>query len=240
MTIIEKVPIDELKRIASECTSMREFSSRIGYKSTCCFDVIRKKCLELDISIEHFTGLPKDKIKRNEENTFIENSSAGQAVLRKLYFKGQYTEYKCSICGLEPFWNGKDLTLTLDHINGINHDDRLENLRWVCPNCDRQLDTFGSKNYNKKNSYNHKEQEDNYCIDCNKKIGKYAIRCIECNGIYNRKVERPSKEELNKLLFENNGNFSKIAKMFNVTDNTVRKWCKKCELPYHSTDYKNS
>ena len=54
--------------------------------------------------------------------------------------------YKCSICGQEPFWNGKPLTLTLDHINGKNHDNELSNLRWVCPNCDRQLDTFGYKN----------------------------------------------------------------------------------------------
>ena len=63
-----------------------------------------------------------------------------------MYIKGNYTPYKCSICGLEPFWNGKELTLTLDHINGINNDDRLENLRWVCPNCDRQLSTFSGKN----------------------------------------------------------------------------------------------
>ena len=52
----------------------------------------------------------------------------------------------CSICGQKPFWNGKPLTLTLDHIDGDNTNDVLTNLRWVCPNCDRQLDTFGSKN----------------------------------------------------------------------------------------------
>lgn len=43
-------------------------------------------------------------------------------------------------------WNGKELTLILDHKNGINNDDRLENLHWVCPNYNQQLDTTGSKN----------------------------------------------------------------------------------------------
>lgn len=38
------------------------------------------------------------------------------------------------------------MVLTLDHINGHNHDNRLENLRWVCPNCDRQLETYAGRN----------------------------------------------------------------------------------------------
>ena len=36
--------------------------------------------------------------------------------------------------------------MILDHINGDNKDDRLENLRWVCPNCNYQLDTTNGKN----------------------------------------------------------------------------------------------
>jgi len=66
--------------------------------------------------------------------------------LRNWYKKGNYTKYECSICGQEPFWNGKELTLILDHINGVHTDDRLENLRWVCPNCNYQLDTTNGKN----------------------------------------------------------------------------------------------
>ena len=54
-----------------------------------------------------------------------------------MYLKGNYSEYKCAICGLEPIWNGKPLTLTLDHIDGDHYNDTLENLRWICPNCDR-------------------------------------------------------------------------------------------------------
>ena len=88
-------------------------------------------------------------IKRTAANVFIENSTADQKTLRRHYFAGEYTEYKCSICGQEPIWNGKELTLILDHINGHNHDDRLENLRWVCPNCNQQLDTTNGKNVKK-------------------------------------------------------------------------------------------
>ena len=71
--------------------------------------------------------------------------------MRKYFIKGEYVEHKCSICGQEPEWQGKPLTLILDHINGINNDHSLENLRWVCPNCNQQLDTTGSKNQAYKN-----------------------------------------------------------------------------------------
>lgn len=43
-------------------------------------------------------------------------------------------------------WNNKALSLQLDHINGVNTDNRVENLRWLCPNCHSQTDTYGSKN----------------------------------------------------------------------------------------------
>lgn len=48
--------------------------------------------------------------------------------------------------GLGSEWQGKPMPLILDHINGINNDNRLENLRFVCSNCDSQLPTYKSKN----------------------------------------------------------------------------------------------
>jgi len=53
-----------------------------------------------------------------------------------------------------------------------------------------------------------------------------------------RIVEWPSKEELYQMLIEVKGNFTEIGRRFNVNDNSVRKWCKKYGLPYHSGDYK--
>jgi len=53
---------------------------------------------------------------------------------------------QCSRCGLPPVWQGEPLTMILDHRNGDNRDNRLENLRLLCPNCNTQQPTFAGKN----------------------------------------------------------------------------------------------
>jgi len=52
---------------------------------------------------------------------------------------------RCSICGISE-WCGRQLVCHLDHVNGINNDNRLENLRMLCPNCHSQTDTYGGLN----------------------------------------------------------------------------------------------
>jgi len=51
----------------------------------------------------------------------------------------------CAICGIQPFWNSQKLVLHLDHINGSPKDNRLENLRLICPNCHSQTETYAGK-----------------------------------------------------------------------------------------------
>ena len=74
------------------------------------------------------------------------------------------------------------------------------------------------------------------CPICGKVIQQDSTMCISCYG--NSKSQAPAKEELYNTLIKFNGNFTKVGQYYNVSDNAVRKWCKKYKMPYHSKDYK--
>ena len=80
------------------------------------------------------------------EKVFVENSSYPRHCLKKRILNNNLLKYICDCCGIGPEWRGNPMPLILDHINGKNNDNRIENLRFVCSNCDSQLETYKSKN----------------------------------------------------------------------------------------------
>lgn len=95
------------------------------------------------------------KLKRTIplEEILVENSKfSNRGQIKRKLFEAGMMENVCSSCGLGPEWNGKPITLQLDHINGVGDDHRIENLRILCPNCHTQTDSFAGRNLKKYNS----------------------------------------------------------------------------------------
>lgn len=87
--------------------------------------------------------------KIDMEDILIENSNYDRRQLKERLYKDGLKERRCEMCGQDENWNGMRISLILDHINGINDDNRIENLRIVCPNCNAGLETFSGKNIKK-------------------------------------------------------------------------------------------
>ena len=222
---------EEFLKIVSSSNSYKECLLNLGYKSNsgAATKKLKDKIKNLNIDISHFYISNLNKVERTKENVFIENSTCTQKTLRVFYKKETENEYVCKICGQTPVWNNKPLTLILDHIDGKNHNNVLSNLRWVCPNCNMQLDTTNGKN-KIRNEYKNK------CIDCGKIISKNSIRCINCERKHRTFEYSPpiSREELKQKIRKES--FRLIGKEFNVSDNAVRKWCDFYGLPRRKRD----
>lgn len=224
-TIMSKITDEKFEEIVNSSSSLKEIAYKCGYSnnSGASSKLVKERISRQNIVFKSNHG---ERIIREDKDIFIEDSPVDQSTLRRRYLQGNFSEYKCSICGLEPFWNGQELVLTLDHKNGHNHDDRLENLRWVCPNCDRQLSTFAGRNIVR-------ETNKNYCIDCGIEILQSSIRCPACaakqKGLLSRKTIRPNREELKQLI--RTQSFSALGRKYDVTDNAIRKWCESYSLP---------
>lgn len=120
--------------------------------------LLKKLAAKLDLDTSHFLGQSWAKgveIDVNKkwgarvkiEQFLVEMSpyNGGSNSLKRRILKEGLLEYKCELCNNDGTWNGLPLVLQLDHKNGINKDNRLLNLRLLCPNCHTQTSTFGAK-----------------------------------------------------------------------------------------------
>ncbi len=233
-----KVSSDELKKLVEESDSISKILRYFGLENKGGnYRTLRSR---LD-----YEGIDYSSIKRGDgsnlgrkfpsnrkqptEELLVENSIVNNSGFRRRLIKEDVLKNKCYSCGIEPFWNGTDLSLQLDHINGNNRDNRIENLRILCPNCHSQTETFAGKNNKKTND----ELKTYTCKLCMIKISAGSTYCISCfrSNINNKSKEkcrkvknRPSKEiileQVNEIGYVGTG------KLYGVSDNAVRKWLK--------------
>ena len=204
---------ENLKKIVSESLSYSEVLRRLNIKTNSGnFSTLKRYIKKYNIEIKNFTPYSNNNKNRNYMLNFVNNKISIEKILvenstytnnvnlkNRLYKEGLKARC-CELCGQTEEWQGKRMSLILDHKNGVHGDNRLENLQIVCPNCNATLDTHcrGSKGLIKKEP-------------------KSKIEYLE-----RRKCERPPYELLVQEIKELG--YCAIGRKYGVSDNSIRKW----------------
>ena len=214
---------EALKSAVETSTTKGEVLKKLGLKShnSGNYQTIDAAIKRLGLDISHFKevifGKPPSK-NWDVKDILVENSPyTTTSNLKKKLLKLSLLENKCysDNCGITE-WYGRKLNLQLDHINGDRSDNRIENLRLLCPNCHSLTPTF-CRGINK--------QSKKKCIDCGEPVAKKGNRCAKCNGLshrgQNEKINWPSPSILRSTI--DNFGFVQTGNQLGVSDNAVRK-----------------
>ncbi len=197
--------------------------------------LILKKYLEIwAISTEHFDPYATHRDRkghvdrRSLEEILVEGSRYHRGHLKRRLFDEGVKLRACELCGQGEVWCGRRMSLILDHVNGIRDDNRLENLRIVCPNCAATLVTHcGRKN----------KLEPRQCLRCAELFQPRSSRqrycSLGCGSRHDRshlrgprpsawKVQRPTHRQLTADLAGKS--YTAVGRKYGVSDNTIRKW----------------
>ena len=143
-----------LEKTVSESSSMVDLIRKLGVRySGGIHGHLKEKIKSWNIDCSHFSRKGVNKGK-----TPVNKLSWKEVLIRRVDGRREETKrlrnaliesgvsYLCKECGQEPMWRGKPLVIQIDHIDGDGFNNLRENLRFLCPNCHTQTETFGAKN----------------------------------------------------------------------------------------------
>ncbi|MHA5049880.1 HNH endonuclease signature motif containing protein [Streptomyces sp. SD15] len=117
---------------------------------------ISRRIKAYDIDISHFAPVVRtenmrfNQRRRSAEEILIEQTSAHSRRVPSSRLKRAMRELgveeRCALCGIEPVWLGEPLPLEVDHLDGNWRNNRVENLRLLCPNCHSTTDSYRGRN----------------------------------------------------------------------------------------------
>lgn len=146
------VPTDELADIVKNSFSIADICRKLDFaiegKN---YNTIRARLIKDNIDFSHILLGNKGRKSPNKgvplKNVLVKNSNYCKRTLKRRLIKDNFLKNECYGDGCDNVgeWLGKPLILQLDHINGDRMDDRITNLRLLCPNCHTQTKTWGRK-----------------------------------------------------------------------------------------------